>query len=52
MMMTHTDYKSPNESLYLKIQEVYDMYFHPETDCREPYLIENCAVLSQNIIIE
>lgn len=31
MMMTRTDYKSPNEALYSKIQQVYDKYFHPET---------------------
>ncbi|MBE5965527.1 MAG: class I SAM-dependent methyltransferase [Lachnospiraceae bacterium] len=31
MFMTHTDYKSPNEALYQKIQEVYDKYFIPET---------------------
>lgn len=31
MMMTETDYKSPNETLYSKIQEVYNKYFHPET---------------------
>lgn len=32
MMLTRTDYKSPNEALYSKIQEVYDKYFHPETN--------------------
>lgn len=31
MFMTHTDYKSSNEALYQKIQEVYDKYFKPET---------------------
>jgi len=31
MFMTHTDYKSPNEALHQKIQEVYDEYFKPET---------------------
>ncbi|MHB1153925.1 MAG: class I SAM-dependent methyltransferase [Eubacteriales bacterium] len=31
MMSTRTDYKSPNEALYFKIQEVYGKYFHPET---------------------
>ncbi len=30
MMMTRTDYKTPNEALYAKIQEVYDTYFYPE----------------------
>jgi trans-aconitate methyltransferase len=32
MMMTGTDYKSPNEALYSKIQQVYDKYFLPETE--------------------
>ena len=32
MMLTATDFKSPNETLYLKIQEVYDKYFRPETE--------------------
>ena len=31
MMLTRTEYKSTNEALYAKIQEVYDAYFHPET---------------------
>lgn len=39
MMMTRTDYKSPNEALYSKIQDVYDRYFHPETEytCKLAY---------------
>ena len=39
MMMTRTDFKSPNEALYSKIQEVYDKYFHPETEytCKLAY---------------
>jgi len=32
MMLTQTDYKSPNEVLYSKIQEVYEKYFRPETE--------------------
>lgn len=32
MMLTKTDEKSGNELLYSKIQEVYDKYFHPETE--------------------
>ncbi|QAA32254.1 methyltransferase domain-containing protein [Clostridium manihotivorum] len=32
MMFTKTDEKSANELLYMKMQEVYDKYFHPETD--------------------
>jgi SAM-dependent methyltransferase len=31
MMFTKTEYKSANEALYLRIQDVYDKYFHPET---------------------
>lgn len=31
MFMTHTDYKTPNEVLYKKIQEVYSQFFKPET---------------------
>ena len=32
MMFTQTDYKSANEALYKKIQEVYDKHFHPEIE--------------------
>jgi len=32
MMLTRTDYKTPNEALYSKIQEVYNNYFLPETE--------------------
>lgn len=31
MMMTRSDYRSPNEALYQRIQQVYTRYFHPET---------------------
>ncbi|MBQ8087240.1 MAG: methyltransferase domain-containing protein [Clostridia bacterium] len=30
MMLTRTDYKTPNEELYAKIQELYDQYFKPD----------------------
>ncbi|MBN1412121.1 MAG: methyltransferase domain-containing protein [Spirochaetales bacterium] len=30
MMLTQGDYKTPNESLHSKIQNVYSKYFHPE----------------------
>jgi len=30
MMLTKGDYKSPNEALYQKIQQVYDAYFKPD----------------------
>lgn len=32
MMMTRSDYKTPNEALYDQIQEVYKKYFHPENN--------------------
>jgi ubiquinone/menaquinone biosynthesis C-methylase UbiE len=32
MMMTQTDYKSPNEALYSKIQDIYNKYFHPDIE--------------------
>ena len=32
VMFTFTDYKSSNEALYAKIQEVYDKHFHPEIE--------------------
>ena len=31
MMLTKGDYRTPNEALFQKIQEVYAKYFHPET---------------------
>lgn len=31
MMLTSSDYKSPNEALYAEIQKVYDAWFKPET---------------------
>lgn len=31
MMLTVGDYKSPNEALYAKIQNIYDLYFKPDT---------------------
>lgn len=39
MMLTKVDYKSANETLYNEIQEIYDLYFHPETkhSCRFHY---------------
>lgn len=32
MMLTRADYKTPNEALYKKIQQVYSAYFKPETE--------------------
>ena len=34
MMLTRGDYRTPNEALYQKIQQVYDAYFKPETPYR------------------
>lgn len=31
MMLTKSDYKTPNEALYNAIEEVYNQYFRPET---------------------
>ena len=31
MMLTDSDYKTPNEELYAKIQKLYDEYFKPTT---------------------
>ena len=42
MMLTRTDFKSPNEELYNRIQEVYDKYFHPETEY-------NCSLTYSNV---
>ena len=30
MMLTRSDYKTPNETLYAKIQKLYDQYYKPE----------------------
>lgn len=32
MMLTRGDYKTPNENLFNKIQQVYSLYFKPETE--------------------
>jgi phospholipid N-methyltransferase len=32
MMLTRGDYRTPNEELYQKIQQVYNAYFKPETE--------------------
>lgn len=39
MMLTRTDFRTPNEALYARIQESYDQYFHPQTEytCRLAY---------------
>lgn len=43
MMMTRTDYKSPNEALFAQIQEVYEKHFRPET----PY---TCKLAYDNVV--
>lgn len=40
MMLTIDDYKTPNESLYNEIQEIYNKYFKPKVkyqDMKEPF---------------
>lgn len=32
MMLTKADYRTPNEALFNRIQQVYSQYFHPEMD--------------------
>ena len=41
MMRTYTDYKSANEALYEKIQEVYDLHFRPEGENQFHFRYEN-----------
>jgi SAM-dependent methyltransferase len=43
MMMTESEYRSTNEDLYYKIQEVYKKYFRPENEYR-------CRLSYENII--
>ena len=35
MMLTRSDYKTPNAALYERIQEVYDAYFKPEAEYKD-----------------
>ena len=39
--MTHTDFKSSNEALYNKIQEVYGKYFKPEAPSTRQFEYKN-----------
>lgn len=41
MMMLHGDYKTPNETLYREIQEVYSKYFKPETPYTQKLIYRN-----------
>lgn len=43
MFMTHTDYRTANEALYQKIQEVYSRYFQPEIAYNQRFCYENAA---------
>ncbi len=43
MMLTRTDFKSPNEALYQKIQDVYAQYFKPETQYTCSLAYENAV---------
>ena len=47
MMLTSDDYKTPNEALYNRIQEVYAKYFKPEAtynEMRAPFSYTNAHV--------
>ena len=47
MMLTSDDYKTPNEALYNRIQEVYAKYFKPEAtynEMRAPFSYTNAPV--------
>ena len=41
MMMLHGDYKTPNETLYTELQEVYSTYFKPETPYTQNFIYRN-----------
>ena len=41
MFMTHTDYKSPNEALYNKIQGIYDKFYQPKTPYTQKFDYNN-----------
>jgi ubiquinone/menaquinone biosynthesis C-methylase UbiE len=43
MFMTRTDYKSPDEDLYAKIQRVYDEYFKPTIPYTQKFVYENAV---------
>lgn len=43
MFMTYTDYQSPNEDLYAKIQEVYDEHFKPEIPYTRQFVYEHAT---------
>ncbi len=41
MFMTHTDCKTPNESLYEKIQQIYSQFFKPEIPYTQKFNYNN-----------
>lgn len=43
MLLMKSDYQTPNEALYRRIQEVYAEYFHPETPYRQTVTYENAV---------
>ena len=43
MMLTRSDYRSPNEELYQRIQQVYEQYFKPETSYQQKGFRYTCA---------
>lgn len=43
MFMTHTDYKTPNEKLYEKIQKVYSEFFKPNLPYNTNFVYNNAV---------
>lgn len=43
MFMTHSDYKTPNEELYGKIQQIYSQFFKPEIPYTQRFYYNNAA---------
>lgn len=43
MFMTHSDEKSANEALYMRIQDIYAEYFHPEVEY-------TCKLVYSNVV--
>ncbi|MFG6368029.1 MAG: class I SAM-dependent methyltransferase [Lachnospiraceae bacterium] len=43
MFMTHTDYKTPNEPLYEKIQQIYTQFFKPEVPYSKHFVYQNAT---------
>ena len=44
MLLTKADYKTPNEELYNKIQQVYSAYFKPDIEYKHGSFVYSNAV--------